>query len=312
MAGGPITVTDRISVRVTAKNQEQSNSQKRDVGGAIAKTLGNENVSDSLKDQLGNTKNPVITDENGDTWVSEEDLIDAGKTMNDAGAIHDKHNGMMIGNILCNIVNAVQVPSGSYEKNMGISYTHQSNIIHNDDVQVFGQVIYATDGGYWGSENSYVEITDTQSKETTGEVISTSTKRLDKNASGVTVYNIVIGDKTYYYWSKYHGWIADDGGDWGALGGTPALLDYTALDPDGNSANGNDIVGYFYGAIEQGGDIDWTKPDNEIDPQIHELFETMRTKEGKDYVKVAIATESSGESGSGDSGSGGGHTGGDF
>ena len=96
MAGGPITVTDRISVRVSAKNQEQSASQKRDVGGSIAKTLGNENVSDSLKDQLGNTTNPVVYDEDGNAWISMEDIIAAGKAMYADGAFNDKeiHDGI--------------------------------------------------------------------------------------------------------------------------------------------------------------------------------------------------------------------------
>ena len=86
---GIITLTDRISVRVSAKNDTQSNDYKKATGSAIASKLGNGDVSDSLKSQLGNTKNPTITDENGDTWVSMEDMIDAGKAMNGDGAFNE-------------------------------------------------------------------------------------------------------------------------------------------------------------------------------------------------------------------------------
>lgn len=97
---GIITLTDRISVRVSAKNDMQSNDYKKATGGAIASKLGNGNVSDSLKSQLGNTKNPTITDENGDTWVSMEDMIDAGKAMNGDGAFEET-TSYRYGNVAC-------------------------------------------------------------------------------------------------------------------------------------------------------------------------------------------------------------------
>lgn len=83
---GIITLTDRISVRVSAKNTSQSNDYKKATGGAIGKTLGNEDISDELKTQLGNTTKPVITDEDGNAWISMADIIAAGKAMNAAGA----------------------------------------------------------------------------------------------------------------------------------------------------------------------------------------------------------------------------------
>ena len=92
-----ITLTDRITVSVRAKNETQGNSQKRDTGRNIAKALGNDSISDSLADQLGNTKNPTITDENGNEWVSMEDIIAAGRKMKENGAFDndswDKYEG---------------------------------------------------------------------------------------------------------------------------------------------------------------------------------------------------------------------------
>lgn len=99
MAGGPITVTDRISVRVSAKTQEQSAANKKAVGGAIGKTLGNEDISDELKTQLGNTQNPVVYDEDGNAWISMEDIIAAGRTMKENGAFVKK--SYRYGNVAC-------------------------------------------------------------------------------------------------------------------------------------------------------------------------------------------------------------------
>ena len=94
---GIITLTDRISVRVSAKNTSQSNDYKKATGGAIGKTLGNEDISDELKTQLGNTMKPVITDEDGNAWISMADIIAAGKAMNAAGAFEEKevHEGIV-------------------------------------------------------------------------------------------------------------------------------------------------------------------------------------------------------------------------
>lgn len=279
MAGGPITVTDRISVRVTAKNQEQSASQKRDVGGSIAKTLGNENVSDSLKDQLGNTKNPVITDENGDTWVSEEDVIDAGKAM--------KENGAFDG-----------AEYETYETPYGIVIVHCSSF----NYKTWNRWHHRDERGYyvedWGGDGDDVTKTGDLYVACGGKSISYDRQTY----TTIYIYNASDSGDASMMYNSDPAWVTPDAN----YNGTLSL---TVLENYANGTTPMTKTGDYGGS---GSLIDWTKPDNEIDPQIHELFETMRTKEGKDYVKVAIATESSGESGSGDSGSGGGHTGGDF
>ena len=285
MAGGPITVTDRISVRVTAKNQEQSNSQKRDVGGSIAKTLGNGNVSDSLKDQLGNTKNPVITDENGDTWVSEEDVIDAGKAMNTDGAFEEKRSVIVNGTKYTMIGSPMIFPNGE---------TYLGHMWANDEAPIYAQIDESTTAVYGGIHLDDLTV------DLRGTIYATSQNyfRYYVNGSMRGASKFTLNGETIYYAA----WVA----------GIMTVPGYEITGPDFYPEDVNNFAiaawAYFYG--EQTGDslIDWTKPDNEIDPQIHELFETMRTMDGKDYVKVAIATES----GSGDSGSGGGHTGGDF
>lgn len=97
---GIITLTDRISVRVSAKNETQSNDYKKATGGAIGKTLGNEDISDELKSQLGNTTKPVITDEDGNAWISMADIIAAGKAMNGDGAFEET-TSYRYGNVAC-------------------------------------------------------------------------------------------------------------------------------------------------------------------------------------------------------------------
>ena len=289
MAGGPITVTDRISVRVTAKNQEQSASQKRDVGGSIAKTLGNENVSDSLKDQLGNTKNPVITDENGDTWVSEEDIIDAGKTMNGEGAFGGtttyRYGNVaaiplsslpLLGSFLADTYRPYGPIGVKPDGKSACLYAKRSN--NNNDFAYDSVLQNYRVAGLRDISNNNLYLTFEGSNAIGNDIAVSST-------DGRTGYSIALGPSTNPMISIENIPITD-------VGLVQSLSNYGSPVEETTGSS----------------PIDWTKPDNEIDPQIHELFETMRTIDGKDYVKVAIATES----GSGDSGSGGGHTGGDF
>lgn len=100
---GIITLTDRISVSVRAKNDSQSNSQKRDTGKNIANALtsgGSANISDTLADELGNTSKPTITDEQGREWVAMSDIITAGKKMQQEGAFDEKTT-YRYGNVAC-------------------------------------------------------------------------------------------------------------------------------------------------------------------------------------------------------------------
>lgn len=81
-----ITLTDRISVSVRAKNDTESNQQKVDTGNNIARALGGTNANDVDAANIGTTSKPTITDENGNEWVSMQDIIDAGKKMQQNGA----------------------------------------------------------------------------------------------------------------------------------------------------------------------------------------------------------------------------------
>jgi len=98
---GIITLTDRISVSVRAKNETESNSQKRATGKNIANALtsgGSADISDALADQLGNTSKPTITDEQGREWVAMSDIIAAGKKMQQEGAF-EKNTSYRYGNV---------------------------------------------------------------------------------------------------------------------------------------------------------------------------------------------------------------------
>lgn len=76
------TLTDRTSVRVTAKSETDANNQKKNDANNIAKALGKEGDLDDTKassvaSKLGNT----ITDENGTTWAKSSEVAAAAKEL---------------------------------------------------------------------------------------------------------------------------------------------------------------------------------------------------------------------------------------
>lgn len=76
------TLTDRTSVRVTAKSDTDANNQKKNDANNIAKALGKDGDLDdskasSVASKLGNT----ITDENGTTWAKSSEVAAAAKEL---------------------------------------------------------------------------------------------------------------------------------------------------------------------------------------------------------------------------------------
>lgn len=75
-------LTDRTSVRVTAKSDTDANNQKKNDANNIAKALGKNGDLDDAKassvaSKLGNT----ITDENGTTWAKSSEVAAAAKEL---------------------------------------------------------------------------------------------------------------------------------------------------------------------------------------------------------------------------------------
>lgn len=295
---GIITLTDRISVRVSAKNDTQSNDYKKATGGAIANKLGNGNVSDSLKSQLGNTKNPTITDENGDTWVSMEDMIDAGKAMNGDGAfatdeIHDGIDGINLG----------QVHSGPMTLiNTVLSLT--DHYCYEIPGNVYFYFFNSGNGVKLFSKNQF-QVHEYKKKADTGDISGESYS--NSTASTQTINGVSY---SFFTMSSVKSYKLDDNvnaSDYGIITGTSN--EYTAM------------AAYLFGPVHTtgGSSYDWTKTDAELEEDIRDQEEvwdviqnavsssspTAKIPVGP-YVNVGHIDDSW------DSTSGGGHTGGDF
>lgn len=94
-------LTDRVSVRVTAKQSDQS-SQNKATGRTLEKALGGSGLTDAQAEAIGANipDDQMAIDETGNLWVVEEQLIAAGKTMKANGAF-DKEDTYTFGNIAC-------------------------------------------------------------------------------------------------------------------------------------------------------------------------------------------------------------------
>ena len=293
---GIITLTDRISVRVSAKNDTQSNDYKKATGGAIANKLGKGDVSDSLKSQLGNTKNPTITDENGDTWVSMEDMIDSGKAMNAAGAFDEKeiHEGIGDYGIIGPYASAFE----SYDKSNGsLVYEWSGNcyMFLEDPITSQGrtQTLYA----FSKEDFSITRVMYPSSDQA-------STTILTPYPYTVSLYNV-----SYSYFALVLGLNYNN------------TLEFAHSMRSGQQISMQDIAAFLFGPTHTtgGSSYDWTKSDAEIEEDIRDQEEVW------DVIQNAVSSSSSTAKipvgpyvnvghidDSWDSTSGGSHTGGDF
>ena len=295
-----ITLTDRVSVSVRAKNASQSSSQKRDTGKDIADTLtkgGNSNISDELKDTIGDTTKPVITDEQGRKWISMQDIINAGKAMQQNGAFakNEIHEGITANGIVYNINEFITGGTFITGTNDSITETGVGNIIKVklaksqntawywysksygvglDIVRHYGEnsANYVNDGQYAilrinddGSRVDQVywpkrpEISQPQVSQ-----FSFSERTVSINGTLYRLYRLSGGSM-----------ISTDGPH------------YEGQNPDAYYNNiEQHIAGYFYGNVrtEGGSLIDWTKSDSELEEDIRNLHETWDVTEHEGSV----------------------------
>lgn len=242
---GIITLTDRIPVSVRAKNETQSNTQKRDTGKNIAKALGNENISDSLADEIGATTKPTITDEQGREWVSMADIIAAGKKMKENGAfdgpeyddyVHNGYHYLRTNEIYMIQGGSLYIHNKFYAKSGDIFTTLKKE---TNGYLVSG-VAYTTDGSSFVNESWFENpntgaISQYVKNESYGDEIKGSAYRaselLEPNA-----YGLQTGTLT-----------------------RPMIISLLNEQP----------VAHHGGSL-----IDWTKPDDEIEEDIRNLHET--------------------------------------
>lgn len=261
-----ITLTDRITVSVRAKNETQGNSQKRDTGRNIAKALGNDNISDALADQLGNTKNPTITDENGNEWVSMEDIIAAGRLMKENGAFNEKPvyeglpNQPIIDNSYIYGPMSVEYIDGNMVKLVWTTDA-EINIFYGSDDDA-GHVVCA-------SKESFTIIYDYYTNEG-GQWIKQDSASSSIVSEAVT--SAIDGVSYSYFYKEWGGTV---------LHGTSEQRARLTLKPSREV-----ITSILFGPKHTSGGslIDWDAPNAEVERQINNLHETWDVTEHEGAV----------------------------
>lgn len=256
---GIITLTDRISVSVRAKNETERNSQKRATGKNIANALGNANISDDLADQIGNTSKPTIADEQGREWVSMSDIIAAGKKMQQEG-VFDEKKSYRYGNVTCVPITATGGPV--------LLYKHPNNA--DFDAYGYGPIYISGEYTYYIDANETKDSNKRDAKIACVKDISIPDKPYYKiitdNSYSIRGLMIVTATNAYY---SYTGSITYGGGYSDSF--TPMNIPVTEV---GNRYNSLTAYGDLHEETSGGSLIDWTKPDDEIEEDIRNLHET--------------------------------------
>lgn len=84
-----ITLTDRISVRVTAKDSTETSNQNKTNGGNVASALGGSGLTDSEKEELGESLGETVTDEDGRTYARSDKVAGVLKQIAAAGKLSE-------------------------------------------------------------------------------------------------------------------------------------------------------------------------------------------------------------------------------
>lgn len=297
-----ITLTDRISVSVRAKTDTESNQQKVDTGNNIARALGGTNANDVDAANVGTTSKPTITDENGNEWVSMQDIIDAGKKMQQNGAFHEEeiHEGIVAPNgYIYNISNPVIPQNDS---------PHWDYADENGDfVKTRGYNAYTQGVGYssyYLYSNSHISVIGTSKIEPVGRKgdtyfieqvngVWTSRKVTDRSPDSlitISTINRELNGKTYELYTGTTN-ISYSMLEPGLCRCNDALLpidpnNYETLNHYGRKATIDDWIGFLFGPTHKTGGslIDWNAPNAEIERQIKELHETWDVSEHEGAV----------------------------
>jgi hypothetical protein len=89
-----ITLTDRISVRVTAKDSTDTSNQNTTNGGNVASALGGSGLTDSEKEELGESLGETVTDENGRTYARSDKVAGVLKKLSQDGKLTPTYDGI--------------------------------------------------------------------------------------------------------------------------------------------------------------------------------------------------------------------------
>lgn len=268
-------LTDRISVRVSAKRDEPEQDKKdRDIstGRDIADSLGgggsgSSSISDEEAEAIANAASAAsggksnITDDQGRTWIPMDSFIAAGKKMQEDGAFEDKeiHDGI-------GAYNLSPVYTGPATVRM---YTEKPSNTDPDYTD-----IYVPSGVYfyfYNPSNRNIAITIFSKENFACNYANNNKYNGALNGSAAT------GDINNIYYSFFrNGFSFADCKTMEYVSGGYSLVDQ--YDPSNFTRN---EAGYLFGPVTKtgGSAIDWTKSDEEIEQQVKKLHETWDVSE---------------------------------
>lgn len=126
-----ITLTDRISVRVTAKNDTEASTQKKRDGGNVASALGGTGLTDAEKEEIGNSLGETVTGEDGKVYAKSEKIAGALKNLKTNGKLSEPeevHEGIEDHN-----GNIVNIPEGTIVRKGPAVLKKDQKLSANDD-----------------------------------------------------------------------------------------------------------------------------------------------------------------------------------
>lgn len=269
-----INLTDRVSVRVTAKQSDQS-SQNKETGRNIEKALGGSGLTDAQAEAIGASCGDTIADEDGNLWINEDDIVAAGKAMYANEAFHDYYEGITEGGVTYKPEHIYSFGPGTLigptskrvsegaDRHMEIAEDSISGLMCFYNTGPSDSSIY-TGVRFFSTTGGSVHITMNVRGNIGGTIAELRART--ETINGVS-YSFFTADANLYAASGYNtGFTESD------LSNNGYIVS--------NGTNGTKYCcGALFGPKRQGSLIDWTKSDEEIKRDIKELHETWDVSE---------------------------------
>lgn len=269
---GIITLTDRISISVRAKNETEKSAQNKATGANIQKALGGSGLSDTDLEEIGNVNS--IADEQGNEWIKMEDIIAAGRKMKENGAFGEK----------------TEYDEYTYNGYKIFHISALTGIVRNGNISIEGEIHRGDSTETW-SGDMYIS-----GKLTYNESTSKYTLAYSILADGNDI--MYEGSFSGYDGSSYSstsvairaGTIQEGGFHSSIMRYSPNFQEISPMLPFNERVSLSNTV--LEAAVRNGGThhggggslIDWDAPNAEVERQIKELHETWDVTEHEGSV----------------------------
>jgi hypothetical protein len=286
-------LTDRISVRVSAKRDEPEKDKKdRDIstGRGIADSLtgeggsGSSSISDEEAEAIANAASaasggkPNVTDDQGRTWIPMDSFIAAGKKMQEDGAFEEKevHEGLTDGDGTIYNINEVVNPPGTLVIKMEKYYGSETRITQRIITYNFNTYYCinknSSNNSIAASYFSKERNINIERKETINTVDGSYIQEPTEEEFSPVAHTVTINGVTY---SFFYQELTS------SLGQQIESIEGGSLVNKSYRLSLKDVAGYLFGPSHTSGGsaIDWTKPDEEIEQQVKKLHETWDVSE---------------------------------